>query len=100
MATIGEHSFGREAQHKVDVPNRDLLLEFCSSRSLMVANSVFAGPPHEKVTYHEPWAPPMSAISVEKFTVLDLLLLPRAAVTRVISLCADNSTRFRIESQA
>ena len=49
---IGDHTFGRPAIHEVEVPNRDLLLEFCQGCSLVVANT-FETPIEEKVTFKE-----------------------------------------------
>ena len=37
---LGEHCFGREAMYQVEIPNRDLLLEFCSNRKLIVGNTL------------------------------------------------------------
>lgn len=41
---LGDYCFGREAAHKVEVPNRDLLLEFCYAYELSVANSFCENP--------------------------------------------------------
>ena len=37
---LGNHNFGREAQHRVEVPNRDLLTELCIERNYVIANSL------------------------------------------------------------
>ena len=50
---VGDSGFGREAQHRVEVPNRDLLLEFCISPGYVVAQSFSPQDAEEKVAYHE-----------------------------------------------
>ena len=40
---IGDYCFGREAVHKVEVPNRDLLFEFCLSHGLIIGNTFIPG---------------------------------------------------------
>lgn len=72
---LGPYCFGIEAQHQVDVPNRDLLMEFCSSNLFNVANTYFDNPPDKMVTYHEPRVPPSAPICSNTFSVLDLFLL-------------------------
>jgi hypothetical protein len=69
---IGEFSFGREAVHRVDVPNRHLLLEFCTDRGYCIANTFEERPPEQKVTFMEPGTHPMSTPSVSTFATLDL----------------------------
>ena len=66
-AVMGECGFGHEAHHGVEVPNRDLLLEYCFSSGLFVANTCNDVPAFRKVTYHEPRVPPMSPIDEADF---------------------------------
>ena len=73
---MGEYGFGREAQHKVEIPNRDLLIEFCVGHRYAVAHTFFSQDNETKVTYHEPNTAPMDAISPTGFSVLDLALVP------------------------
>ena len=73
---LGPFCFGAAAQHKVELPNRDLLMEFCSSHSLGIANTFFDAPLDQKATYHEPSVPPRAPICNGKFSMLDLLLCP------------------------
>ena len=93
-AYLGDFCFGREAVHKVDVSNRDLLVEFCTSQGLMVANTLLLGLPHQKATYHEPSVLPMSPITVEGFNVLDLLLVPQTMTASIQSFCSDRLVSF------
>ena len=84
---LGEHCFGREARHPVEVPNRDLLIEWCCANQLRVANTHFRKPAFEQVTYHEPIAKPMDSIHESRFTVLDLLLT--SELDRVVDVFSD-----------
>ena len=71
---IGLHTFGREACRKVDVPNRDLLLEFCLGAELVVANTRFDVAPEEKITFMEAGTKPMMPVSADRFALLDLVV--------------------------
>jgi exonuclease III len=51
---LGDYCFGREAQHAVEAPNRELLIEFCTSLEYIVANTWMPNPWEMQVTYHEP----------------------------------------------
>jgi len=88
---LGPHCFGLEARHRVEVPNRDLLLEFCASRSMVVANTFVDTPPHQKATFHEPGVSPMSPICSAGFSMLDLLLVQSGDELDVMSLASDRS---------
>ena len=76
-SVLGDFGFGRQAQHSVEVPNRDLLLEYCTSVGYVVANT-------QTVTYHEPRVAPMSAINENDFSVLDVFLTPAETLSDVI----------------
>ena len=52
---LGEHGWGREAIKKVEISNRDLLMQFCLERELVVANTLEAGAPETKATFVEMW---------------------------------------------
>lgn len=71
---IGPFTFGRRAVHLVEVPNRDLLLEFCESNSTLVANTCLPGTPEEKATYIEPGHTYLGAVSEQSHNMLDLFL--------------------------
>ena len=86
---LGEFCFGRELQSRVDTPNRDLLLEFCTCFGYAVANTLMPQPDYQQVTYHEPRVGPLHPISEENFSVLDLLLAPADWAHRVTSVCSD-----------
>ena len=88
-AILGGYCFGREAQHVVEAPNRDLLIEFCTNFELAVANTWVHNPPHAQVTYHELSVPPMSRITIETFAVLDLLLCPAQSIHKVSAISSD-----------
>ena len=60
---VGPHSFGLEARHQVEMPNRDFLLEFCATHGLEIANTFCDVPVDKKVTYHEPGVPPLAPIT-------------------------------------
>ena len=88
---LGDYCFGREAQHAVELPNRDLVIELCTNFEYIIANTWAPNPDHGLVTYHEPTASPMSPISVEKFNVLDFVLCPAVDAHKVLKV---NSDRF------
>ena len=47
---LGDYCFGREAQHKVEIPNRGLLVELCCSYEAHIANTYFDNPSFKQVT--------------------------------------------------
>ena len=73
---LGEYHFGREAQHPVPLPNRDLLLEFCLSRGLFVANTFFHNLPEQRITFCEPGVAPLGPLNENTFALLDLFVVP------------------------
>ena len=83
---IGPHGFGNEAKHEVEVPNRDMLLEFCHASSFCVANTYEEVGCDRKVTYMAPSATPMGDITPEKYSLLDLLLCDPINLCRVLCL--------------
>ena len=86
---LGDFRFGREATHRVELPNRDLLLELCCNLGYIVANSLLPNPAQNQVTYHEPVARPMDPIRIDRFNVLDRLLIPSHDARRLISPTSD-----------
>ena len=88
---LGEHCFGRETSAKVQIPNRDLLIEFCAEHGYMVGNTIQPGPDRDKATYHEIWAKPTDDISPTNFAMLDLLLLPERCADRLLRIRSDHS---------
>lgn len=75
--------------HKVDVPNRDLLMEFCQGLGLAVLNSYVDADVREKVTFREAGASAFGPISEDKYHVLDLILCEhgvRASVQHLRSI--------------
>jgi len=87
---IGRHCCGLEAAHRVEVPNRDLFMDFCWSRQLCVANTYFHAPTERLATYHEPSTTPMGDVS-SGFSMLDFLLLPSESLDQVVSVSSDRS---------
>ena len=73
---LGPHCFGREAVHRVESPNRDLFIEFCTDRGYVVANSLEETPVEQKVTYFEWGQAPMGPVSASANAMLDLVLVP------------------------
>ena len=72
---IGGHTWGREAQKKVEPPNRDLLMQFCFESGLAVANTYEQGVPEEKATFVESGAAHLSEITDKTHAMLDLVLV-------------------------
>jgi hypothetical protein len=73
---LGQFCYGREAAHKVEVSNRDLLIEFCTDRGYMVVNTFIDAPPDKKVTYFKPGAAPMGDIVDTAYHMIDFFLAP------------------------
>jgi hypothetical protein len=48
---FGPYGYGLEAQHQVEVPNRDLLFDFCTSYNYAVGNMMQWTPPGQKATF-------------------------------------------------
>ena len=72
--TLKDHCFGQEAHGLVEVPNRALLVEFCESNSLVVANTFHRSDDSKKVTFMEAGAPPLGVVTPRDYNMLDLLL--------------------------
>ena len=75
--TIGPFGFGAEARHSVDMPNRDLLLEFCFGFDLTIANTFSDTTDDKKVTFREAGFQPLAEVCSRGFALLDLLLVER-----------------------
>ena len=71
---VGEFGWGREAVHEVDVPNRELLLEFCVGTGMLVANTFYNESLDKKVTFRESGVLPLAPIDLTTHNILDLLL--------------------------
>ena len=82
---FGPFGFGREAVHQVDVPNRDLLFEFCTGLDYSVGNMFLQTPPDQKMTFVQPGSAHASEICPGHSAMLDLALLPRASLHDLIS---------------
>ena len=86
---VGPHSFGLEARHQVEMPNRDFLLEFCATHGLEIANTFCDVSVDKKVTYHEPGVPPLAPITCNSFAMLDFLLVSRGDVNDISYVSSD-----------
>ncbi|CAK0803732.1 unnamed protein product [Prorocentrum cordatum] len=72
---MGEESFGREVIKQIELPNRDLFVDFCMTFDLLVANTVLDLPDTFKATFHEAGVKPSSPVTGENFNALDLLTI-------------------------
>ena len=79
---VGPYTFGRRAVHQVEVPNRDLLVEFCQSDFLLIANTFFPGAPEAKATYMEPGSTFLGTVTEIGYNTLDLLLCDSVTLGR------------------
>ena len=77
---FGPYGHGAEAAHRVEVPNRDLLFEFCTAYDYTVANMLQWTPASQKETF----AGPVTAGARPCSAMLDLLSVPQAAVGDVV----------------
>ena len=83
---IGDHTFGRQAVHQVEAPNRDLLLEFCGGNGLLVANTFLPASQEEKVTFMEAGSTFTGPVTEGRYNMLDLLLCDSVFLRRCLSL--------------
>jgi hypothetical protein len=88
---IGMCTFGREAVHKVEVPNRDLLLEFCVGNSLVVANTFIPGMNNEKATFMEAGSFFLGEVTETGYNMLDLMLCQASTLERISRLASERS---------
>jgi len=86
---IGEFTFGRAAVHAVEVPNRDLMLEVCSSNALVVANTFIPGTPADKVTFMEAGSLFLGDVTDSGYNMLDLLLCDNATLRNISQLYSE-----------
>ena len=86
---VGDKGFGNEVTSRVEPANRDLLMEFCWSQQLLIANTFADVSDEEKVTYRELGVEPMRSVSATGFSVLDFYLLPWDRLNAMVSLRSD-----------
>ena len=86
---VGPRSFGVEASHQVEMPNRDFLLECCYGHRLAIANRFCNISAEKQVTYHEPGIPPLAPVCPGSFSVLEVLLAPHPSLNNVETICSD-----------
>ena len=72
---LGDFCFGVEASHRVEVPNRDFLMEFCWGHGLIVANTKFDNPVDCQATFRAPGAEPAGSDNHNGLHMLDLVLV-------------------------
>ena len=82
---FGPFGFGGEAVHQVDVPNRDLLFEFCTGLEYSVGNMFHQTPAHQKATFVQPGSALLSEASPATSAMLDLALIPSASIDDLIA---------------
>ena len=83
---VGPHTFGRRAVHPVEVPNRDLLIEFCEGNGLLLANTFLPGPPDEKTTFVEAGSTYLGDVTESEYNMLDLLVCDAVTLDKCVSL--------------
>eukprot|EP00959_Pyramimonas_sp_CCMP1952_P220087 4601557-Pyramimonas_sp.AAC.1 len=67
-------TWGRRALHQVDVPNRNLLMEFCFGLELRLANTYFERPLEDAVAFMVAGARPLGPITEGKYNILDYIM--------------------------
>ena len=83
---IGPHTFGLEATHQIEVPNRDLLIEFCSAVGCLVVNTFIDAGIEDKITYRSPGTEAMAAVESGGFHMLDFVLCEPGNLPSIVSL--------------
>jgi hypothetical protein len=83
---LGAYGFGREAIHAVEVPNRDLLMEFCIDFGYVLGNTLHPDVDNDKATYFEPGSTAMSQVTEVTHNMLDLALVPSEATSETICI--------------
>ena len=89
---VGNFTFGRIAAQAVEVPNRDLMMEFCKGNSLMVANTFVPGEAVDKATYAALGYTYADPITEQGFDMLDLLVCDAASFDKVRGLVLSRLT--------
>eukprot|EP00959_Pyramimonas_sp_CCMP1952_P232140 4851438-Pyramimonas_sp.AAC.1 len=84
-AILGEFGWGRRAQREVEQPNRELMIEFCTSVGMQIANTFYQQTLQDKVTLMEAGALPMGEISEDKYTIPGTLRSCGASTDHVIT---------------
>ena len=88
---LGDFCVGKEAAHKTQVPNQDLLMELCWTHRLAIANTCQDDPIEKQVTFHEVGTAASARVSDGGFNMLDLLLVPLGSITSILELTSDLS---------
>ena len=83
---LGPYCFGREAMHRVEVPNRDLLMEFCMDYECIVANTFQQTGDGLKATYFEPGTAAMDPIAEPTHDIMGLVLAPASMSSSVLDV--------------
>ena len=76
----GPYGFGKEASHKVESSNRELLLELCAEFKYVAANTFFVMPAEQKVAFAYAGSIPMRHVNEDSFHMLDLFFCPRRCI--------------------
>ena len=86
---LGLHMFSGAAALPAAHSNRELFLELCTSCGYVVANTFFARPVEQIVTYFELSAKPMDVVTDNAFAELDHVLVHNSWLHTVQSVCSD-----------
>ena len=81
---MGTFTYGGDALHQVRTPNRELLVEFCTDRSSVIANTLEPCPQEQTVTF----AGAISTPTIDTFAMLDLVLVSSDKVDAIVTVSA------------
>ena len=82
-SVLGPWGYGGEAAAQVEVPKKELLIEFCYGNGLVVTNTFMETPTEERVTFFVPGASPLCDVVEGKYHLLDLFLCDGAALSKL-----------------
>ena len=86
---IGKHTFGATRSHFGS--NRDLLLELCAARHLVVANTCFDVPASQRATCRRVGVKTQEAVSLATHLQLDFCLVAQSSMNKIELIQSDPS---------
>ena len=87
---IGPFVFGKAIKNKAVTKNRELLMEYCMTHNLQVANTFFDYPADSLVSYFGLGVKPMDEIVSTRFSQIDHILVPQCNFDMVYVLLGES----------
>ena len=71
-----------------DIPNRDLLFEFCTDMEYGFGNMFVSTPAEQKISYMAPGSNPFSPVSAQNFAMLDVILVHHCCLKDLVTVAS------------